>query len=105
MSTLIKVLIIIIAVILAIAVFAFLFIRLYPTFGGRADKSDKQEYAERAENYIDGQFIYPDEYDIEGLPSDVRVSDKDTSPKEKLPIETPSYDENPKIDGFNVTWL
>lgn len=105
MNILIKVLIIIIAVILAIAVFAFLFIRLYPTFGGRADRADKQEYAERAENYIDGKFTYPDEYDIEGLPSDVRVSDKYTSPKEKLPVETPSYDENPKIDEFNVTWL
>ena len=38
-----------------------LFLMLNPVFGGRASKEQQGDYAERAANYVDGRFTYPEE--------------------------------------------
>ena len=95
---------IVIAVIVIIAA-VLIFMGTYPVFGGRPTKSDRKDYEKRAKGYFDGKhFNYPSEWELEGLSSDDRVSEKDTLPKDELPVETPDFN-NSNQDDVTVTWL
>lgn len=101
----VKVLLWIIIVILAIVIFALIFMRAYPVFGGRPTSADREDYAKRAEGYFDGKkFYYPSEWELTGITEDKRVSKKDTSPKDKLPVETPDFT-MASDDDVVITWL
>ena len=63
-----------------------LFLMLNPVFGGRVSKEQQKSYAERAANYSDGKFAYPEAYIEEGLTEDVRVSTKERKPMADLPV-------------------
>lgn len=81
------------------------FLLLNPVFGGRASKEERAEYSRRAENYIDGRFVYPDKYIEEGLSQDVRVSKKGRKPVKDLPLATPAIPVEPEVDKLYLTWL
>ena len=82
-----------------------LFLLLNPVFGGRASKEQQRDYAERAANYVEGRFTYPEEYIEEGISADVRVSSKERKPVEELPVVTPEIPAEPGVDRVYVTWL
>lgn len=70
----VKVLLWIVIVILAIVIFALIFMRAYPVFGGRPTSVDREDYAKRAEGYFDGKkFYYPSEWELTGITEDKRV--------------------------------
>ena len=92
-------------VVLLLIVFVTLFIRIYPSFGGRPSKADREDYQKRAAGYFDGvRFRYPAEWEISGVAEDVRASSKGTSPKEELPVEKPDFT-TAKPDDVTVTWF
>ncbi len=92
-------------IILSIIVFALIFMRAYPVFGGRPTQADREDYAERAEGYFDGKhFNYPSEWVLKGVSADNRVSSKEISPKDELPVMTPDFAKESKGDVV-ITWL
>lgn len=95
----------ILLVIVIIFAGVFLFLKLNPVFGGSPSKADKENYAARAENYVDGKFTYPVEYELDGLSADNRISEKGTRPAEALPVAPPSFVENPEVEEVYITWL
>lgn len=102
---LVRILFWIVVVIVSIIVIALIFMRAYPTFGGRPTRADRKDYEKRAGGYYDGKvFTYPEEWVIDGVSDDVRVSAKDTVPKSQLPIETPDFT-LAAADDVTVTWL
>ncbi len=101
----VRILMILLIVILILAAVVFLYIKLNPVFGGSPDKEDKKDYGARAENYIDGKFTYPAEYQVDGISEDIRISEKGTNPVGELPHKTPEFKENPSVDKVYVTWL
>lgn len=100
-----KMLLVILSVIIFIVLAVILFITFFPSFGGQVSKEDKLDYEKRAENYNNGKFTYPAEWVLEGLSEDTIVSDKDTLPKENIPVVTPEFADAPDIDKLNVTWF
>ena len=82
-----------------------LFLVLNPVFGGRASKEERAAYGKRAENYVEGKFIYPEEYIEEGMSQDIRVSTKERKPAGELPIAELSIPEKPEVDRIYLTWF
>lgn len=87
---------------------AFLFLRLWPAFGGRASKEDRLDYANRADNYRNGIFYNEEDFQImretEGR-SDEAASTKGTKPEEELPVGIPNFDRELSADEVQVTWF
>ena len=101
----ITVLLCILIFIILLIIFALIFMRAFPSFGGRPTKADRENYSQRAEGYYDREhFIYPAEWVIDGVSADNRVSKKDTVPKEALPTEAPDF-AKAQPDDVAVTWL
>ncbi len=101
----ITVLLCILIFIILLIIFALIFMRAFPSFGGRPTKADRENYSQRAEGYYDGEhFIYPAEWVIDGVSADNRVSKKDTVPKEALPTEAPDF-AKAQPEDVAVTWL
>lgn len=92
-----------IVAVLALAVL--LFFLLNPVFGGKASKEQREDYAKRAANYVDGRFTYPEEYIEEGLAEDIRISTKERKPLDELPVVAPEIPAEPEIDRVYVTWF
>ena len=94
-------------IILILLLVIFLFLKLWLPFGGRVSNSDKQNYSSRAKNYKDGKFH--NENDFQTIYTSVVknnfVSNKKSTPIDKIPIEKSSYLENPDVDILNITWL
>lgn len=86
----------------------FLFLRLWPAFGGRASKEDRLDYANRAANYRNGIFYNEEDFQImrktEGR-SDEPASTKGRKPKEELPVGTPEFGRELPEDEVQVTWF
>ena len=82
-----------------------LFLMLNPVFGGRVSKEERIEYGRRAENYVEGKFVYPEKYIEEGLSQDIRISKKGRKPVDALPLATPVINKNPEVDKLYLTWL
>lgn len=103
-----RILLILLICIAVIVIAALLFISLWPSFGGDASKESKAEYAERADNYIDGAFQNVGEFSVMSEADDPyadRTSGKGTIPDNKLPVVTPSFLQNPSEDDLTVTWF
>ncbi len=52
------------AILLSLILAVLLFLRLWPAFGGRASREDKEDYAARAENYRDEKFYNDGDFQI-----------------------------------------
>ena len=107
-KVLLKILLILFIAVAAMAVFAFLFLKLWPAFGGKADESDRAEYAQRSENYADGMFFNSGEFSVMGQSVDPyadRAGSKGDEPSDTLPTVTPTFLESPSVDDLTVTWF
>nr|MDE6149517.1 MBL fold metallo-hydrolase [Ruminococcus sp.] len=100
-----KILTVFLIVIAVIVITTFLFLNLNPVFGGHATKEERSNYANRSEIYVNGKFIYPSEWELEGVSENKIVSGKEAAPQEELPIAATDFDENSQIDEVNVTWF
>ncbi|MFU7515834.1 MBL fold metallo-hydrolase [Clostridium sp. HCS.1] len=94
----------ILEVILIVTIIITLFVYINPVFGGRISKEDKSNYEKRAENYVNGRFIYPSEYEIKNEFTDNPVSKKEKLPKGVLPSANPSISQTSK-EKFAVAWF
>lgn len=104
-SKAVKITAVVLIIFAAVAAAAVLFLTLYPAFGGRPSDSDKADYARRAENYSEGKFAYPAEWELEGVSQDKIVSEKDTVPQEPLPVCEPNFISDDEIAQAAVTWF
>ncbi len=101
----VKILLWIIFIVIFLILFAKIFMRAYPAFGSRPTKADREDYAKRAENYFDGKyFTYPAEWELPGVPSNNKVSEKAAIPAGPLPAGTPDFSKA-QPDDPAVTWL
>lgn len=91
--------------VIALILFARLFMRVYPEFGGRPNAADRADYLKRAGAYYDGErFFYPEEWKQPGIPVNQKVSAKDTRPAKPLPVFTPDFSKA-AADDVTITWL
>ena len=89
-----KVAVVLAAILLSLLLAVLLFLRLWPAFGGRASREDKEDYAARAENYRDGKFYNDGDFQImrETERKDDKVmSSKGVRPEGEIPTVTPEY--------------
>lgn len=95
-------------IVLTISLFAILFLRFWPAFGGRASTEDQLDYAVRAENFREGKFFNGEDfqitYKVDG-PDPNTISQKGTVPQEELPSKVPTYNDPHRDDELRVTWF
>ncbi len=101
----VRILMVLLIVFAVIVIAIILFLNLNPVFGGRASKEDRADYEKRAENYIDGKFTYPSEWELEGVSENKIISEKGSAPQDEIPFVVPDFDEETQIDEVNVTWF
>lgn len=84
-----------------------LFLKLWPSFGGRVSKSQQEEYRKRANNYVNGKFQNETSFSVMSKRDEENhfVSTKGVKPLEDLPSEKPSFLERPEMRDFSITWF
>lgn len=92
-------------IILILIISGVIYLNVNPVFGGRISKDEKLNYEKRAENYINGKFLYPERYKLLGEEENIHISNKGKSPETKLPLIKPSINEKLLIDEVRVTWF
>ncbi len=105
---LIRIAVVLAAVLLGLLLAVFLFLRLWPAFGGRASGKDKADYAVRAENYRDGKFYNDGDFQImrETERKDDKVmSSKGVKPAGEIPTMTPECGQPLPQEEIRVTWF
>ena len=80
------------------------FFRLYPAFGGKVTDEDRESYKSRCRYMKGKKFIYPDEWKMDGLSANEKVSSKGTRPGFKLPVYTPDFN-IPEKGKVMFTWF
>ena len=88
--------------IIFLAIIAFL--NYYPTFGGHITKADQLDYSKRNSNFDGKKFVYPNEWNLEGLAENKLISTKDTVPKDKLPVSIPDFNATDP-NKIKFTWF
>lgn len=99
---------ILLLVVLCLSLAVFLFLRLWPAFGGRASEDDKSDYAARADNYRDGKFYNDGDFRImreTDRKDEAVLSAKGSKPEGMLPTEMPEFDVSLSEDEIQVTWF
>ena len=72
---LMRILIYLVLGVIALILFARVFMRVYPEFGGRPTRADRADYLKGAGAYYDGErFFYPEEWKLPGVPVNQKVS-------------------------------
>lgn len=106
-----KILLIILVILVVIGVIALLFINLWPSFGKKPSKDDKEGYALRSQYFIDGKFTNIDNFEkivkVEGrsMFKDMFISYPNVKPEEKLKVESIISLPKANYDDMKVTWL
>ena len=91
--------------VLLTATLIYAFTRTWPAFGGRPSRAERAAYQRSVASYNGRRFSYPPEWAEEGMPEDVRVSEKATRPRQPLPVAKPDFIAGEKAKGAAVTWL
>lgn len=84
-----------------------IFHRIYPEFGAGVTKKDRKNYKKRTtSDYYNGfRFFYPTEWKRTGLTEDNRISKKESSPVDILPVNAPNLKKKSDIRQVSVTWF
>lgn len=80
------------------------FFHLYPSFGGKVTKKDLEEYKKRNPYIKNNKFSYPDEWKLDGMEKNVKVSYNKSVPKQKLTAKAPDLS-TPENGKYKVTWF
>lgn len=101
-------------IIAVVSLFAFVFLKTWRPFGGKASRADRKNYAERADNF-DGKRFH-NEADFSAMtmeknpaPDPLTFSKKSPRPDFEFPVRQPDFLTNPSgraaPEDFTVTWL
>ena len=100
--------------IVAIILLALVFVSIWPSFGGKASKSDKLDYQSRAANFYGGKFHNDDDFSPMSMeknapPDPFTISKKTPRPDFEFPVKKPDFlsPDSGKLppDKLAVTWL
>ncbi len=103
-----KVLLIILGILVGLFIFAIIFLKTYPSFGGQVTNEDRKKFASRVSSdyYKDEKFTNGDDFKLmtNGSGSNNKYSTKGTSPKDELPVMTPDFSAKDD-DNVYYTWF
>lgn len=103
----VRVLVVSIMIIMSISLVIFLFFKLWSPFGGTPSYKDKEDYEKRSTNYKDGKFHNENEFKLMYNTNEENkyISNKDSKPKDKIPVKKPMIIDKPEKQELNITWL
>ncbi|MBO6219728.1 MAG: MBL fold metallo-hydrolase [Treponema sp.] len=105
--------IVIVGVIAVVSLFAFVFLKAWKPFGGKASKADRKNYAERAANFDGKKFHNEEDFsavmDKNAAPDPLTFSKRQPRPDFEFPTKMPDYLSDPgnrlSLEEFRVTWF
>lgn len=105
--------IVIVGTLAVLSLFAFVFLKVWKPFGGKANKADRKNYAERAANFDGKKFHNEEDFsavmDKNAAPDPLTFSKREPRPDFEFPTKTPDYLSSPEsrlsIEEFRVTWF
>ncbi|MBQ7158803.1 MAG: MBL fold metallo-hydrolase [Treponema sp.] len=98
----------------AVMLFAFVFLKTWKPFGGKASKADRKNYAERAANFDGKNFHNEDDFSPMNMeknpaPDPFTFSKNEPRPDFDFPTKKPDFLTAPSsrapIDALNMTWF
>ncbi len=97
----------IVIVILIFIIIVFLVLNFWPPLGRKPNKHDRENYASRASNYKDGKFQNEAHFELihNTNEKNIFLSTKESTPKETLKAEKPTFLENPTNEDLTITWF
>ncbi|WP_294427724.1 MBL fold metallo-hydrolase [uncultured Treponema sp.] len=104
----------ILALISVVTLTAFVFLKVWKPFGGKASKADRKNYAERAANFDGKKFHNESDFQTLSLnknsePDPLTFSKNTPRPDFEFPLKKPDFLENPEEipepDKIRVTWF
>ncbi len=107
---------VLVALVAVVSLFAFVFLKTWKPFGGKASRSDRKNYAERASNFDGKHFHNEEDFSVMSMnknpsPDQLTFSNKDSRPDFEFPAKMPDFmnqeDKNARlpVDEFRVTWF
>ena len=106
--------IVIVGVIAVVSLFAFVFLKTWKPFGGKASRADRKNYAERAANFDGKKFHNEDDFSPMNMeknpaPDPLTFSKNSPRPDFEFPTKQPDFitnpSEKPSIEEVTVTWF
>ena len=105
--------IVIVGTLAVLSLFAFVFLKVWKPFGGKANKADRKNYAERAANFDGKKFHNEEDFsavmDKNAAPDPLTFSKREPRPDFEFPTKIPDYLSSPEsrlsIEEFRVTWF
>ena len=106
--------IVIVGFIAVVSLFAFVFLKTWKPFGGKASRADRKNYAERAANFDGKKFHNEDDFSPMNMeknpaPDPLTFSKNSPRPDFEFPTKKPDFitnpNEKPAIDEIAVTWF
>lgn len=106
--------IVIVGVVAVVSLFAFVFLKAWKPFGGKASRADRKNYAERAVNFDGKKFHNEEDFSVMAMqknpaPDPLTFSKKDPRPDFEFPTKKPDFAQNPEespaINEVKVTWF
>ena len=100
-------------VFLAVMLFSFVFLKAWKPFGGKTDRADRKNYAERAANFDGKKFHNEHDFDAmlnrDAAPNQKTFSKNEPRPDFEFPVRAPDFlaspSERPPVDELTVTWF
>ncbi len=102
-----------VGIIAVLSLFAFVFLKVWKPFGGKASKADRKNYAERAANFDGKKFHNEEDFsaviDKNAAPDPLTFSKRQPRPDFEFPVKMPDYLSEPEsrlpVEDFRVTWF
>lgn len=106
--------IVIAALVAVVSLFAFVFLKVWKPFGGKASRADRKNYSERSANFDGKKFHNEEDFSTMSLqknpaPDPLTFSKKSPRPDFEFPTKQPDFISNPDkkaaLDEITVTWF
>ena len=80
------------------------FFHIYPSFGGKVTRKDLEEFKKRTPYIRKNKFVYPDEWKLDGMEKNIKVSQNKSVPKKMLEASVPEL-KSPEDGKYKFTWF
>ena len=102
-----------VGIIAVLSLFAFVFLKVWKPFGGKASRADRKNYAERSANFDGKKFHNEEDFsavmDKNAAPDPLTFSKRQPRPDFEFPTKMPDYLSDPgkrlSLEEFRVTWF
>ena len=93
----------------AVTLFAFIFLRAWKPFGGRASEEDRKDYSRRALNFDGKKFHNEEDFSVLSMqknpaPDPMKISGRATRPNFDFPTKKPDFSPV-SMEELRVTWF